>query len=687
MRLKITLTTLILAALLTSTATATIEAREAFKNGYTLLEEGNYFSSINSFKLALKDPSFPLLDYSYFYIAKAYQKTNHPDNALLVYKIVLDYYQDSVLIPETLFQVAQIKLDANNYSEAEASLRGFISRFPDHEYTPKARYLLGTLLEKEKKYVDAVRVYRNLDLLHPNSDWAEKGLERVDVLAKKTHLADYEASAATVYNLGIKQFKKKNYSKAKEYFTRLTKFYKKSSFYDEAVIMMGRLYLRKGNLKTAAKYFKQVINLNKDSKPEAMYYLALTYWYMDNPDAAIKTLEKTVVMYPKSSWADDALYYLGRYYKLEDDTQKALKAYEKLVADYPNSENFADSLWIIGNLYYKQGKYESAYDNFTRALDLPAEKVTDQLIFWAAKSAEKIGRKDKAVAAYKATISKYDHSYYGYRAREELKKYGINIKSNTVPEIQVSIADLGKTSAEFFRHEQKYEELLALGLGDEAAAEASFLEEKVPTANKEKVQLAKYHAYVMKGKFAKPIWFADQKIQEATLSGSLSDLDPRLWRFSYPRGYWQYVEKYSKKYGLDPYLTYAVIREESRFKSRALSRSYAHGLMQIIPSTGRLISRALGMSYSRWKMYDPRANIWMGTYYLSTLIKRFDGNVSLALAGYNGGPVRVEKWRKKYKNLDIDEFVEDIPITETRNYVKKVLKSYYGYKRTYSSDR
>lgn len=447
--------------------------------------------------------------------------------------------------------------------------------------------------------------------------------------------------------------------------------------------MQGRLFLRKGKLNNAVKYFKMARNLNQDSKPEAIYYLALSYWYLDSPQAAIKTLEKTVAMYPKSSWADNALYYLGRYSKIEGDPQKALQAYERLASDYPNSEHFAYSLWMIGNLYYKQGKYKTAYETFTRALDLPAEKVTDRLTFWAAKSAEKMGSQDKAIAAYKATISKYDHSYYGYRAREELKKYGIQIKANAVPEVKISIADLGKSSAELFRHQQKYQEFLALGLDDEAAAEASFLEEKVPATRKERVRLAKYHAYVMKGKFAKPIWYANKEIHQATLAGSLADIDPLLWRFSYPRGYWKHVEKYSKKYGLDPHLTYAVIREESRFKSRALSRSSAHGLMQIIPSTGRLISRALGMSYSRWKMYNPRVNIYMGTYYLSGLIKRFNGNVSLALAGYNGGPVRVERWRKKYKKFDVDEFVEDIPITETRNYVKKVLKSYYGYKRTY----
>ncbi|MFH1362071.1 MAG: lytic transglycosylase domain-containing protein, partial [bacterium] len=304
-------------------------------------------------------------------------------------------------------------------------------------------------------------------------------------------------------------------------------------------------------------------------------------------------------------------------------------------------------------------------------------------IFWSAKCADKEGQRDEAIKAYKLTITKFDHSYYAYRAREELKRFGIEIKVTNVPEVS-AIADLKLNTYETITHEQKYQELLAIGLADQAATEAEFLEETVPAAEKDKAQLAKYHAYVMKGKYASPIHFADQKILEAMAVGRLDQLDPRFWRFSYPRGYWKYVEKYSKERGLDPYLTYAVIREESRFKSQALSRSSAHGLMQIIPSTGRLICRALGLNYSRWKMYEPRVNIEMGTYYLASLIKRFNGNVPLAVAGYNGGPVRVQKWVKQYKNFDLDEFVEDIPLTETRNYVKKVMKSYYGYKRTYS---
>jgi soluble lytic murein transglycosylase len=615
----------------------------------------------------------------------AYEKKNRYAEAASVYEIIDRYFKNSILAPGSLYGLARCRSSQKQFAQANADLRRLISQYPKDALVPQARYLIGLNLEKMGDFVEAARVYRNIDLAHSNSDFAEKALERLDWLAKKKHLAGYEAPAATIYNLGIKYFQKRNYTKARGYFTRLTKFYRKSSFYDEAVFMLGRIYLRRGKLSLATRYFKKAINLNRDSKPQAMFYLALTYSYLGSPQATNYTLEKLVSMYPNSSSADSALYYLGRFYKNDDETQKALVCYEKLASYYPHSEYFAEALWNIGNIYFKQGKYQKAYEHFSAAFKLPADRSSDKLTFWTGKCAQKAGLNKEAISAYKLTISRHDHSYYGYRAREELKKLGIEVKINATPKIADEIEEINGSSPETANHEAKYRELLAVGLGDEAAKEASFLVEKVPLSKKDKARIAHYHALIMKGRFARPIEFAEKKIDAATMAGALESVDPRLWRFSYPRGFNSYVEKYSKMYGLDPYLTYAVIREESRFKSRALSRSWAHGLMQIIPSTGRKLSSLLGIRYSRWKLYNPRVNIQMGTYYLANLIKRFDGNVALALAGYNGGPVRVRRWTKKYPDdIDIDVFIEDIPLRETRYYVKKVLKSYYGYKRTYS---
>ncbi|NQT30367.1 MAG: tetratricopeptide repeat protein [Candidatus Saganbacteria bacterium] len=682
MKPGIALAILILTLLVTSTSAQTLEAREAFKKGYTLLNEGKYFSSIENFKLSIADFSYPLLDYSYYYIARAYQESSHPEEALEVYEIVVKVFPDSTLVASSLFEIAKIHSENKDYETAVSILKESIAKYPKHEIAPAARFALAKNLEKTDNYEEAARVYRNLDLLHPKSEFANKALAELKKLAKKTPLPFYEASAADIYNRGISYFSRRNYTKAKEYFTRITRFHKKSTFYDESLLMLGRIFLRKGELEIAANYFKKSINQGKDAKPEAMYYLALTYNYMDSPKAAVTTLEKLVSLYPKSHIADEALSYLGRYYKKEKDLDKALAAFLKITSEYTHSSLLSEALWNEGNIYYKKGQYEKAYETF----DAASQKYsTAQLFFWKGKSAARAGKKEEAIATYKTTLRQFDHSYYAYRASEELKKYGIKTEFSAPPAVSEIVEIVSQNPLYLVGHQEKQQELIALGLTNEATKEASLVKQQPVAQKKGNVDLAQYHSYVKKGKFSKPISFAAEQIHEAMLLGELSEVDPLIWRFSYPRGYWQYVEKYSEKYGLDPHLVYAVIREESRFKSQALSHAWAHGLMQIIPSTGRGLARGLGMSYSRWKLYNPRVNIQMGTYFLSKLIKRFNGNVPLALAGYNGGPVRVSRWLKNYEDFDLDEFVEDIPITETRNYVKKVMKSYYGYKRTYPS--
>ena len=151
-------------------------------------------------------------------------------------------------------------------------------------------------------------------------------------------------------------------------------------------------------------------------------------------------------------------------------------------------------------------------------------------------------------------------------------------------------------------------------------------------------------------------------------------------RYKYPRGFRSIVEKNSKKYGVDPNLIYALIREESLYDSKALSWVGAKGLMQIMDKTGDSLDRELKI---KSLLFNPEDNINLGTYYLMKLSKRFNNNLSNVLAAYNGGPNNVDLWRDKFTGLDDDEFVENIPFKETNGYVKRVLRSYYYYKNNY----
>ena len=115
-----------------------------------------------------------------------------------------------------------------------------------------------------------------------------------------------------------------------------------------------------------------------------------------------------------------------------------------------------------------------------------------------------------------------------------------------------------------------------------------------------------------------------------------------------------------------------LIRQESLFQARALSRSGAVGLMQVMPATGRLEHKREG-GRGRVDLASPAENIRVGSRFFRRLLVAFDGDVVAALTAYNAGPGRVARWRRENAGLATDEWIEAIPFSETRDYVKRVV--------------
>ncbi len=137
----------------------------------------------------------------------------------------------------------------------------------------------------------------------------------------------------------------------------------------------------------------------------------------------------------------------------------------------------------------------------------------------------------------------------------------------------------------------------------------------------------------------------------------------------------------------DAALVLAVARQESAFHSTAVSRAGARGLMQLLPSTAQQVARTLKLPYSRHRLTeDPHYNLRLGRAYLTQLLNRYDGSHVLALAAYNAGPHRVDQWLGTYGDprhpaVDLVDWIESIPIAETRNYVQRILESLLGYRK------
>ena len=128
----------------------------------------------------------------------------------------------------------------------------------------------------------------------------------------------------------------------------------------------------------------------------------------------------------------------------------------------------------------------------------------------------------------------------------------------------------------------------------------------------------------------------------------------------------------------------AVVRQESEFDPRAVSAANAYGLTQILPSTGRDLSRRLRVrGFNQKMLLRPEFNLRLGTQYLKSLLAEFDGRWEPALAAYNAGKSRVVEWQQRTGYREPAEFVEAIPFSETRNYVQVVLRNADLYRRLY----
>ncbi len=150
----------------------------------------------------------------------------------------------------------------------------------------------------------------------------------------------------------------------------------------------------------------------------------------------------------------------------------------------------------------------------------------------------------------------------------------------------------------------------------------------------------------------------------------------------YKLEYAEYVKKYANEYNVDEYLIYAIIKAESNFESNAESHRGAKGLMQLMYSTAEDISKRINIELNENNILDPDININLGTKYISMLIQKYN-NINLALAAYNAGSGNVDGWIEKGTLKSDGSDIENVPFTETNNYVRKILRDYEIYKNIY----
>ena len=149
----------------------------------------------------------------------------------------------------------------------------------------------------------------------------------------------------------------------------------------------------------------------------------------------------------------------------------------------------------------------------------------------------------------------------------------------------------------------------------------------------------------------------------------------------FPYYYDAFVTQYANKTNIEPELVLALMKQESTFNYNAHSWANAYGLMQLMPATAKeMANRKKEKLINTSQLFDPELNIKLGTHYLEYLSRRFDGRKEWILAAYNAGPHRVQRWKQLPGSERIDVFIENVEFTQTRQYVRNVMKNYWAYK-------
>lgn len=376
--------------------------------------------------------------------------------------------------------------------------------------------------------------------------------------------------------------------------------------------------------------------------------------------------------------ADAALWNIG----IRANGDEGLPCFREIIKRFPTSEFAAESSWWLFWHEAKSGdrkRYPAAIQIGTQAArQYPETRQAARLLFWIGKLQERLGQKGMAINAYTAAFERFPSNYYGYRARHRLAA------------LKPGGHDAGWSTKVGRQHPQPNwiwpePELPATKSGAEAAFDPTFTALFRLNQWDECVELLPSSApRTLKSSLLAKMGMNLEAIGAASKLADGKPVKNDIWQESYPLEFGQYVAENASVRGVDPLLVHALIREESRYKPSAVSRSHALGLMQLLVGTAYGSAKKVGITLSgESDITRPEVNIKLGTYYLSYAIQRFGGNAMLGVASYNGGPGAVGSWMRRHTSGDFDLFVENIPFRETRDYVRKVFGSYWTYQQLY----
>ena len=375
---------------------------------------------------------------------------------------------------------------------------------------------------------------------------------------------------------------------------------------------------------------------------------------------------------------------LAAYLVAVGEVEAGLDVYRALFRITRSAGDQRTILWRAGVAALRDGQLERAATNLRGLVGRrPSGDLAPAALYWQGLAEQELGRRQAARTAFRGLTARYPYHYYGVRAAERLAEDPTERAGARQPPpraFPVLTLSRGTQAAPELRAARL---LARAGLTEEAAQSLVRLLGRQPRDRA--LALLTARALADAGEFGRVSRVITNAFGEF-LRQPAADLPPDFWQLVYPRPFWDDVRPAAEANGVDPLVLYAVMRQESRFDPQARSAVGALGLFQIMPYTAAALGLRVGVgdvSDDEAAMLQPRVNAAIGARLASDLLEMFDGHLAPVAASYNAGEDLARVWWAAAEGRREDYFVDAIPYSETRRFVREVLTNYAAYRRLY----
>ncbi len=570
-----------------------------------------------------------------------------PELAIKKYNRIVKSSSKSSIVPISEYNMANLMFETQD-KRAKKHFKRIIKKYPSSDYAIASEYYLGLMeLANPPKSPKRLAKSQERALIHfktyiekaPDGRFALKCIDEIKKLEPKLTNYDNLMIAKTYYANG-------DFDKAKDFLNKTTLAESWSDFAKNEYKLGNK---DKGNYYTELGLKEHAANTEPDDVYEVIDNYISTFPL--RKDGIVKLSNMGL-----NSTGADYVSYLNCSEVVGENVKEA--CFRTLYEKYPSGQFSADSLYNIFITKYLQKKYYDAQRlGFLHLKKFPNVKSTPAVTYFMGKIAFKLKHYESANNYYRKVVTDYPDTYYAYRANYNLYK-----DDGTLPFLELNEKPV------VFPYKKSLDHNLVVKLA--YLKDFDLVEE---LCKKDKF-IQSWIAYE-KGNYTISAVLARNAMDELEVKPPFDDL---RWRLVYPMHYYEIVDKV--KGDNNPIILEAIIKEESHFNPFAKSGVGATGLMQLMPSTYNEVVKKHNLPAN---LNAETANITAGSLYYTSL-KRMLGNKDLyAITAYNGGIGSVTNWFSKLIYNDTDEFVEQIPYPETKNYVKKVLRTYWVYGNVY----